>query len=322
MKVFILSPDGQGRIDGTNKHQLLDRLPGLVMSERDADVVLVPISFYPDYTFSRDLVKIRKPVVIVDYMEYGWDFWRNGNATHLFGDGRLPDNLRANREWQWLDECLSERDISVYFKRELLLDDAAPVRVKPIEFVCTGDIPPVQDKASFDARSFDVVNIWGYSHPDRARFHGEIFQAMGTRGINVISDWSQLTPNMPRQKGTWLSIYSPYWVRQPLSRVIELQREARVSVSLPGCGQKCFRSAESPRECIMALHGDRLAWSYPWHTGNSIQLGVGTEFLDIHFALQSPDLYDTYVAGQENMRRYQVNNYIRDYVVPSIAAAL
>lgn len=317
VKLHLLSPDAASRIDATNRLQLLDNLPQSPMGE--ADVVVLPVSFFESYVFNPDVARIKKPIVVIDYLEISWNYFDN-NKTFILGRNELPEKLQTP-EWQMLDAVLGAQPPILTFKRELMESARAP-NIRPIEYLCTQPSPPLQTKEQFDARPFEVFSSWGYSHPMRPAIHGEIFGAMGTRGINVVSDFCQI-PNMPQMNRTWLSFYSPFWCRKPMAEVMALQQQAKISLSLYGAGRKSFRDGESPIGSIMArpFEVPQLAWSFPWTDQNSLHFREHAAIEDLDAFTRRGDLYDIYLAGQENVGNYRADRY-RDYVMNSIKECL
>lgn len=321
MKIHILSADETGKIDGTNQRQLFDFLP-TTPSTLDCDCVLVPVSYFPDFKFNPALYAIKKPVILVDYVEFCWDA---GERENRFSTGMTKDFPHLNSdEWTQFEDWLNDHPPTLTFKRELQKRHCYPGMI-PIEYLCYLPIPPIQSKAEFDARPFDWFNVFGYSHPDRVRLHGETFIAMGSRGLNVISDWSQFE-NLPQPipPKSVISIYSPWWVRQPMSVVIKWQQQAKISVSMFGAGKKSFRDAEAPVGAILARPEDNLAWSYPWTAVNSVVLDDREELNSLIEAnlWNLIDIYEKYVACQENLRNYECQAYVNNYVMPAIERVL
>src|ERR1700752_4518532 len=95
MKVFIQSPDDKGRINGTIQEHLLNYFPNRMSSPSSADVCIVPISFFSDYKINPKLLEIQIPWVMLDFMEYEWCYFNEGESTHLFG--------RNTKECRWLN---------------------------------------------------------------------------------------------------------------------------------------------------------------------------------------------------------------------------
>lgn len=317
MKLLPISPDANGTIDGTLHYALLANMP-LSESMADADAVVVPIAYHPNYVFNPALLTIKKLVVILDYLEFGWDATEKENVLglknlHQFGH-------LASEEWSKLDEWirLSETRM-ITFKRELFQRNVSDSML-PAEFPCLRDIPPVQTREEFDARPIEVFNSWGLSNPARPRLHGCIFITSQDTGFHVVDSWDQDNRFEPR---TWASIHSPWYNRKPMDLVDSWNVRSKISVSLPGAGVKCFRSSEAPRGSIMALREDNLVWSYPWVNGrNCIRLTEGLEIADLLDATKRTDLYDIYRASQETIAKYRSEPYVRDYMLPKIAERL
>lgn len=321
-----MSPDLQGRIDGTISANLLSGFPDQSSSRHDCDVVLVPISLFHDFKFNPLLRDINKPWVLIDYLEYEWCC----DMSHFIG--------RNTRECRWLspawwefDEFAKEHPPAMYFKRELLSREVTD-RIKPIDWPCYIGQPPVQSEDEFNARPIEVFFSWGFSHPSRPRMHAQIFHAMTTHSIGVISELNQFEHyfRSPCAR-TWASVFTPWYARSPIERVIWFQQRSKISVSLPGAGKKCFRHAEAPVATIMALQDDYLAWSYPWIDGsNCIRLAAdhgssvddSVAFEDLEDATKRADLYQIYLRSQETIDKYRTKPYINQYVIPLIQNAL
>lgn len=326
MKLHIISPDQDSRIDGTIKAQILDNLPDQVGSVLEADVLVLPISYFSDFRFNEELHKLKgKTWCVIDFLEYS-TFW-DGKETHLLGKNlHVAKNLCDNPEWQKLDQWVRDNPPVMYFKRELLRKDVSD-RVKPISFLAYMDKVPVQSKHEFLNRPLDCFFFWGYSHASRPRLHGELVNTMATHGFGVLTHWDQIDGYLanPHPKTTIASIYSPWWVRRPMSEVMQWQNRSKISISLPGAGSVCFRHLESPQNCVMALHQDETAWpsAYEWEHGqNCIRLEPGQELRGLLEWIGDADLYSLYVYGQANIGHYYPQNYIPNYLIPTIEGAL
>lgn len=322
MRTHVLSPDLQGRIDGTVAANLLSGFPDQSSSRHDCDVILVPISTLADFKFNPALKDIDKPYVILDYLEYEW--CEDMPVTHLFG--------RNTRDCRWLspawwDFCdfVRDRPPAMYFKRELSVTEGAE-RVKPLDWPCYLESAPFQSEDEFNKRPVEVFYSWGFSHPSRPRLHGEIFKAMTTHGLGLISETDQFDGYFRNPSArTWVSIFSPWYTRKPISDITWYQTRSKLSVSLPGCGKKCFRHAEAPVGTIMALQWDNLAWSFPWtHLDNCIRIGEQSieMLMNLDAATKRPDLYKIYVRSQETIELYRTKPYVQNYIIPAIASVL
>lgn len=326
MRVFIQSPDDRGRIDGSVQSNILDHFPEKGSSVHDADVVIVPIAFFSDYKFNPKLwtiSEIGRPWVLIDFLEYEWCYFNEKTDTHLFGKN-TEDCRWLNPNWYPFDEWVRNHPPILYFKRELLAKDASDT-VKPIEWACYLPDSPIQSEEEFNKRRLEVYFNWGYSNPSRPKLHGDIFHGMNTNGLGVISENSQFElffKEHPHARA-WMSVFCPWYSRLPMGDVLFYQRNAKISVSLPGAGRKCFRSTEAPQETIMAMQADDLAWSRAWLDGiNCIRLRPGHEFEDLERATKRDDLYEIYRKSQETIAQYRTPFYTRDYVAPLIEGAL
>ena len=90
-------------------------------------------------------------------------------------------------------------------------------------------------------------------------------------------------------------------------------------MALGGAGRKTFRHLESSINSTMLMWADEISWAYPWVGGdNCIKCNEGNEVEAIFEMLQDTNLYDIYLHGVENCRRYEVNKYITEYIEPLI----
>lgn len=319
MKVFSVSADAQGRLDGTLQAYLLNYFHQ-VTSQAAADVALVVASFFHDFKFNHRLTEITKPVVIVDFSELEWLYFDEKNETHLFGKN-TRDCRWLNPNWYPFCDWVRDRQPVLTLKRELLLRDQSD-SVQPIEWPCFREPQPLHSEDQFNTRPLDVFNNFGYSHPARPILHGDIFRAMATHGIGVISDKEQFHGYFknPSTK-TWATIYAPWYLRMNISDVIWFQERARLTTSLFGCGRKCFRHSEIVNS-VMAKQVDELAWSFPWTEENAVLLRPGHEFEDLEIATRRSNLYEVYKAGHAHVDRYRGARYVSEYLQPLIESRL
>lgn len=326
MRTHVISPDAAARIDGTVQSMLLDHFPNRVDNEADCDVVLIPVARQADFKFNERLRGITKPYALIDYLEFEWCVFNTVPETHLLGKNtaRFAPWLDPFEEWTEFSEFVRDHPPTMYFKRELLSKDASS-KVKPLEWPCYLEIPPIQTEAEFNARPIECFFNWGYSHPSRPKLHGDVFRAMATHGIEVISDFAQSAACISASGGKsriWASIYSPYYSRWPIAEVMRLQQQSKISVSLAGCGFKSFRHSEAPAGAVMALQDNDLAWAYPWDDTNSVAIVPGGEFHSLVMWTRYQDLYQIYVQSQETVAKYQSKRYIEEYLTPAIEASL
>lgn len=327
MKFYLESADAAGYSDGVTQGQLFAKLPQTDVLDR-ADVVLVRTVCGPPFKFNHHLNRLLtagKPIVLVDYLEYGWN--HNFAKGNVLGDHFCtPCTQFDNPEWGTFEAWVREANPVLTFKRELRNQDVSE-KLIPIDFLAVGPRPRVQTLEEFAARPYDVTFVWGYSHPVRAKMHGRIVEAMGTKGIDVVTSFESLAKRPPnanhhRPSPLWVSIMQDYWVRKPMSEVYALQEKGRMAICLPGAGVKCFREQEAPTGTISVMLKDDLARSYPWvHGRNALMMQPGEEFESLFALATQTDitwLHAIYVTAQANLDRYRPEAYIRDYFIPNI----
>lgn len=325
MKTYLMSSDANGWTDGCTRGQLYDHIPGQVKNLQDADVAIVSMICHPGYRFNHELNRLKgKKWILIDYCEFGWNW--DPNRNNILGQGCVPcdfSNPGPIGECGTMDLFIRENPPVLTFKRELHTRDQGPT-MQPIDFLAAGPIFPLETKDEFENRRLDLFFNWGYSHPDRPRVHGQIFEAMGNRNLNVISSFGHIGGKEGYYPpGTWATIFTPWWDRRPMYEVYSAQSKAKMSLCLPGAGKKCFREQEACNNSIIILQYDPLVRAYPWTSGvNCIKLAVGHEVEGIFDATHRQDLYEIYLLCQENMRRYRRENYIPNYLMPEIQARL
>lgn len=318
-----MSGDAQGRIDGTIKAHLLSGFPDVSSSPHDCDVIVVPVSTFADYRFNPKLRDIKKPWVLLDYTELEWNYFDLGNTTLLFGQN-AKECRWLNPHWHPLHDFVREHPPIVHFKRELLEEDECD-NIFPIDWPCALEVPAPQTEQEFEERPIEVFNCFGYSHPARPLLHADIFRGIVEHGLGVISEAGHFNDYFKSPSArTWVSIFAPHYARIPIATIQWYQERSKLSVSLPGCGRKCFRMAESPVGSIMALRHDGMAYSYAWEEGrNCIRLNSGDDFFDLDMAIRHRgSMYEIYLASQETIRKYQTKTYVQDYVTKIIADRL
>ncbi len=326
MKIFVVSADDRQRIDGSISSNILNYFPERVTSLAEADVALVVVSFFNEFKFSTKLWSIseaRKPWVMLDFTEVEWCYFDEMDESHLFG--RNTASCRwFSPAWHPLDEWAKNWPPCLYLKRELLKQDCSDT-VQPVEWPCYMDERPLQSEDEFNSRKSEIFFSWGFSNPSRPRLMGNIFHGMNTHGLGLITHPDQYEGYFRGNEHarTWMAFFTPHWVRQPIADLRWYQERAKITVSLPGCGKKCFRSTEAPVSSIMALHKDDLAWSYDWIDGeNCIRIRPEHEFEDLNEATKRSDLYEIYKKSQETIAKYRPGPYVRDYLIPLISEKL
>lgn len=311
-RIHVLSSDASGNSDAIISRQILDFLPNKT-SLAQADVVVTACVFMNDYKFNHALYDVKCPVVVLDFLEMGWDW---GDKDNLLGHGILKDCHHLNTpEYAKLDEWVKQRKPRLTLKRELFKRDVAE-NMKPINWLCTIPAKAQQTAEQYNARPFEIFSCWGLSHPSRQKLHGEIFLNAHRCGYNVIDSWNE----QHLEKRNWVSIHSPWYARRSLEEVVRWHRRAKISVSLFGAGCRSFRDSEAPADCIMARPVDAMAWPFDWDTSNSIQLQSGNEFEGLLAATQRSDLHSVYTESLRTIDRYRPQRFMDEYLMPIFSA--
>lgn len=315
MKLFVQTPDAGGQIDGTTIQSLLRQLP-TVDNINSADAVIIPISYFGNYKFNDALLQIKKKIVVIDYIEHGWDF--DFIKPNILGcDIHKSCGHLNNEEYAKLDQWAKANPPTLTFKRELARKDLSD-HYKPIEFLCYWPSQRIVSREEFDNRPIEVFNYWGLSNPIRPRVHGEIFIHAHNNGYNFVDGWDQKLLD----KRNWVTLHAPHYLRVKMSQIMEWVKRSKICLSMPGAGIKCFRHAELSSS-IMALPYDELAWSHDWNHGeNCVRLKEGEEIETLLLWLKSERLYEIYLKAQETFDRYRPERYAREYIIPNIERVL
>ena len=321
MKLHIISADGRGQIDPTMHRSILLQIPGMTSSLQDADAVIVPVSHFQDYTFNSRLREIRVPVILLDMMEY---YGRSSAVeTHFFGVNHdAAINISHSDEWRHFHEWVRENPPVLYFKRELLSADVSDRRI-PIEWPCVLPAWQEEPKVNFDTRPFEVFYNWGYSNGLRPRLAGEILCLMADGKIEVVSSFDHVDAAMHKSNRRWISIHSPHTHRAHIDQIMLRQAQSKMSVSMPGAGVKCFRSAEHIVHTVPVKLKDELAWSFPWiHGENCLEMQPGDMGGQLDEFTRRSDLHSIYLGSRELADRYREGRYVSGYIMPNIIMRL
>lgn len=233
-------------------------------------------------------------------------------------------SYRNNEEYQAFDNFVKENPPILTFQRELLEVDRTD-RILPIEY--TAWLPEFggDPKEDFDKRPLAVSYNWGRSSESRVYMHAAIFNNAPRRGYDVVSEFSHVEKAVSENPDSekWLSVHVPHYARIDVKEVQKFVRMSKIAIIMPGAGVKTFRHGENCGDAIMAIPQDRLAWSYPWTSENSIRLDSAwtsgslpvDELCDF---LRRKDLHDIYVNAMENARNYRYETYMRRWVCGNI----
>jgi len=305
------------------------------LQKTDLDFTAVVVTKREGYEFNPELMDIKGPWVLFDFIEYGWSW--DQKETHLFGVNTFLDEFTKHfafdGQWDDFDSFVRNNPPLIYFKRELLQKDMgvnALCNVLPIEYPCFYPIPEPQSFEDFCARPIDVSYLWGESHPDRVKLHIEMYRNQDFFNYHLLDNALHIEGcfrDVPAgQRSVWLSQKIPHYARYAMEDVLMIGSASKISVSMPGAGVKCFRHSESPINSVMVKTRDELAWSYPWKSNYNCLCPQDKERIINVCSAATNDakklLYTIYRNGVENCRNYHIDNYIPNYVLDSIASAL
>jgi hypothetical protein len=321
MKFFVISPDVHGRVDGTVQANLLNHLPRS-NGVHDCDCVVLPFSYYEDFQWNPQVPAIigKRRYIVIDFIELGLDWDVNsGMDSKVLGRNTLNYLRIAKQGWLGANDFIRDNPPIAYFSRELLQREVTDWLL-PLDFPCYLPLPSIQTKQEFDSRPLDIFWFWGLSHESRPRLHGDIFRnayKMGYEVLSQINHWEGFFRD-PRGR-TWATVHAPHWDRRPIQEIMHFNHRSKLSVSLPGAGQKCFRDSECPVGSVPAFWETGISWSFPWVDGhNCVSLRPNMEWEDLYEATQRDDLYDLYVSAQSNIENYSSPNYVHRHIIPSI----
>ena len=327
VKVFTTA-GGSGIMapDGYVMHKLRF-MPGieLVGTPEAADIIVVVWTWRHNYEADMELIQrivtSQKPVVVLDYLEC-----REDHTMFL----TRPHNWTAALQPYTALTAL-ENSIKVYFKRELIRASVPPLPypVYPTDFIteaCPEDFPPDTAEA-FNARPIDFFMVWGYSSADRPVLHAELLRRRFACLATTLEDIKWSIDN--GRKGISALMFTPHYRRVPLTELLHYQSMAKLSISMRGASQKCFRHAEAPLNSVMAMQECTTEFAYPWNKTNCVVMpnlpkptinpmywiDVPASLAALSAALDG-DLYSIYLAGLENARHYKVKNYVQEHWLP------
>lgn len=323
MQFEVKSPDAQGRIDPPLQN-LLRHLP------RDGGkrVTIVPITRLDDFRFN---LSINGPWVLWDHSEFGWD-WKQ-HTSYRWGVDRLDHEWFKSDEYRRFDDFVVNHPPIMTFQRELLAADATDTLI-PIEYGNWLPRTPIDSPERFRRRPIEVLHNGGRSHEGRMTLFGAIFQGASRHGYDVITRWEDIRPALADSNSRkWANIHCPHYSRIDVRDVDRWNNQSKLSVSMPGCGRKCFRHSEAINGSIMAFQEDQLAWSYPYVDGvNCVRfVDFETDPTTASFAVNKLNsvvemephaIYSLYVRAQEQADKYRCERYAHDWIAGNVEKAL
>jgi len=285
-----------------------------VVKDVKSDIPIVLVTRLDGYVFNEDLLSLRDYVLIC-MCEYDWDWDLEKSGTHIWGlnTNNFP-HFKDNPEWGKFDKWVMENKPILFFKRELLKRDTTDWLV-PIDYPNYQEPIPVQTKEQFDNRPLEVCMMWGRSSEHRTRVHSKIWANSSQNGASICDNIYQFNAFLHHESNPkkWVTFHQPHYQREDIKQLLIINGLSKLSISLWGCGVKCFRSTgESPVNSIMVKYKDNLKWSEDWiHGYNCIDVEIGKEIEGIEAALKKNDLYEIYVKSVQTANGYNANYYTK-----------
>jgi hypothetical protein len=287
-----------------------------------------PCDFQLDKPLLEKIINRGVPVVVFDHSEVmGSEF--------ILGIGSMHDS----NEYIELHRAVRSLKVKAYFKRELLAGFQSPVPypIYPLDWTIPNfaEHGAVDTREQFDARPIDIFMSWGYSSESRPRLYGELMRKAGKFCAHFALSAEDVDRSLAdKRERIFALLFAPVYRRIRLEKLLEWQKKSKLTVSLKGCGIKCFRCAEGSFNSLLVQQApETVQWSYPWVDGqNCIGLANGpdgevdevvqVEDLYHHLRITQGSLYDVYLRGLENNKRYRMDTYARNYLLPKLAEAL
>jgi hypothetical protein len=168
----------------------------------------------------------------------------------------------------------------------------------------------------------EVFHYWGHSHEMRREFQGNAYLHAVKEDITILDNLYYIQGFLAENhKRYWATMHIPHFARLPIEQLLYFNGDAKLSLSLPGAGRKCFRHAEAPINSVMVMCSDAIAWTYPWkHRENCILIfdTISDPIITIQIAINNDDLYETYLGGLETVDKYRMGRYASEYLEPTI----
>lgn len=303
---MVTIADGRGQIDSAY-HTLVKHIP--------TDKTIVMVSWAENFVFNEALLSV-KDYFLICFCEYGWD--ANLTESHIWGVNSEKFLRYYNNDWIKFDNWVKENPPKLLLKRELLKKDVTD-NIKPIEYPCVTHHWQPDSEEKFNNRPLSTFQYWGRSNENRLRIHGEIWHHASKKGFSVCDNIYYINKFLQEERGEkWVTLWIPHYERCDVHELMKINAISKLSLSWPGAGFKCFRTAEAPVNSVMVMWENKYAWSYDWNETNCILAQPGKELEAIDEALTNPLLYEIYLAGIENCNKYRIDNYINNYLLPLI----
>jgi hypothetical protein len=305
--------------------------PALEMLRRvNTDVPILLISRSEELNFNEEILSLAgKKYVVADFIEAGWN--AELTETLIVGENTHDFDYTQKGGWSRLHDFMVENKPALYFKRELLAKDKTET-ILPIEYPNWQADYHLQLREDFEKRPIAALNYWGRSHEARLLLQGDIWRYAAKKGGAVCDNIYHLNGFLQHDTNPlkFVTLNIEHYSRIDISEIMKVNQMSKLSISIFGCGRKCFRNTgESIVNSICVLPEDELAYSYPFeHNKNCIKFSINNDVTGLQTewdvmgavekALQNPNLYDIYLESKKIADWYRIDNYTKNYLNPLI----
>jgi len=305
MKVFLTNLDkGDGLVFAfTEPFEKFVEVVPIEQADYIFVILMNRVGWTLDEVAAKAVMASDKPKIVFDYWEIDWHT-PSINPPH----GVLPELF------QW----------KAYFKRHLQAEKVDPFdfyaggSIYPIDFYNHLTWPTLDSFDEFQARPIDILMTYGLSHPMRPAVHASLLAACHDYGWTFITKPEHMLKEEPPFV---VLLHTPHYDRLPMDELMLLQSQAKITISLPGAGTKCFRHSEAPINSVMAMPKDNLAWQAGWDGSNSIQVESTPEKwpLALKVEIDHPqNLYQLYLNGTKRAMEIKPDKVWNEYLKPII----
>ena len=285
----------------------------------NSPIPIVMVSWSDNFIFNDELLGLGE-YILIDFIEHGWN--HNLVESLIWGKNSHKFPRYYTNDWVKFDNWVKDNPPKIQFVRELLKQDVSDT-VKPIEYPCIINPYLIDEEHVFNRRPLDFFQYWGRSSEHRVRIHAELLMYAYNNGFQLCDNIYYTSEYIKYELGTRAaSLWIPHYARLDVSVLMSFNNLSKLSLSWGGAGFKCFRTSESPVNSVMVMHKNDMAWAYQWDETNCILVEQGKEIEGIEAALNNPNLYEIYKKGLKNIDNYRTENYINNYILPTIQSVL
>jgi len=331
LKVFLTTLDGHDII-GRN-HFFLEQYEKFFdqVSLDECDIIfIVPVFHSKEYFLNTELAaridRSKKPIAFFDYNELGW--WVNDLYDHIFGINTIQGTQFGENELlvpyeylsEWMRSMFLAKRVVAYFKRELhktTREKYPDKNIYPIDWVNHIVWDTIDTEQEYNARPIEILFIFGQSHPQRMSFVSSVISFAQVYEWGICTDPSDIE-HIPGKKVAMF--HRGHWNRLSQQEMYNLQSQAKITVSMPGYGVKCFRDAEAPVNSLLAIMKTDIVRMIDWSVAGAVMMVQGKMFSQLENALSnSAELYSRYLSCVKQSENSKPNKIWYDYILPKLS---